>query len=161
MIRPILLAEDSEDDAILIQATLRKAEVLNPVLAVSDGVQAIAYLKGHGFYADRVSFPLPAVVLLDLKMPHKNGFQVLEWWKTQPQLKDILIVVLSGYYDLESIRYAYSLGARSFLIKPCKVEDIMNLRQAFAGSWNEPATSLPPQGEMKITGSTTGRGPRN
>jgi YesN/AraC family two-component response regulator len=73
----------------------------------------------------------------------------LEWWKTQPQLKDILIVVLSGYYDLESIRYAYSLGARSFLIKPCKVEDIMNLRQAFAGSWTE-ATPLPRPDEIKI-----------
>jgi CheY-like chemotaxis protein len=143
MIRPILLAEDSEDDAILIQATLKKAEVHNPVLAVSNGAQAIAYLKGEKFYADRNLFPLPGVILLDLKMPHKNGFEVLEWWKNQPQLQDILIVVLSGYYDLESIRYAYSLGARSFLIKPCKVEDIINLRQAFSGAWNHSAPGTP------------------
>ncbi len=76
MSRPILLAEDSEDDAILIQATLKKAEVLNPVLAVSDGAQAIAYLKGEKFYADRNLFPLPGVILLDLKMPNKTGFDV-------------------------------------------------------------------------------------
>jgi len=152
MIRPILLAEDSEDDAILIQATLRKAEVLNPVLAVSNGAQAIAYLKGEKFYADRNLFPLPGVILLDLKMPHKNGFEVLEWWKNQPQLSEILIVVLSGYYDLESIRYAYSLGARSFLIKPCKVEDIINLRQAFSGAWNHsaPGTPIKPGSWRKI-----------
>jgi CheY-like chemotaxis protein len=153
MLRPILLAEDSEDDAILIQATLKTAGVLNPVLTVSDGVQAIAYLKGHGFYTDRVLFPLPAVILLDLKMPHKNGFQVLEWWKTQPQLKDILVVVLSVYHDLESIRYAYSLGARSFLIKPCKVDDIINLKQAFSGAWNQSAApSMNAPGTQPKTG---------
>ncbi len=149
MIRPILLAEDSEDDATIIQVTLEKAGVKNPVLVVSDGAKAISYLKGTGFYADRELFPLPGVVLLDLKMPVKNGFEVLEWWKTQPQLSDILIVVLSGYYDLESIRYAYSLGARSFLIKPCKIEDILNLKEAFAGSWNQMAGPLPVPGEMK------------
>jgi CheY-like chemotaxis protein len=75
MIRPILLAEDSEDDAILIQVTLRRAGVLNPVLAVPDGVQTVAYLKGEKFYADRVFFPLPGVILLDLKMPQKTGFK--------------------------------------------------------------------------------------
>lgn len=153
MIKPILLAEDSEDDAILIQVTLKRAEVLNPVLAVSDGVQAVAYLKGDKFYADRNLFPLPGIILLDLKMPHKNGFEVLEWWKMQPHLKDILIVVLSGYYDLESIRYAYSLGARSFLIKPCKVEDIINLRQAFSGIWNHAAPGIPPNPGLNLPGS--------
>jgi CheY-like chemotaxis protein len=158
MIRPILLAEDSEDDARIIQTTLERAGVQNPVLVVSDGATAISYLKGTGFYTDRELFPLPGVILLDLKMPVKNGFEVLEWWKNQPQLSEILIVVLSGYYDLESIRYAYSLGARSFLIKPCKVEDILNLKEAFAGSWNQPVWPLPPHGEMKIFGPKPGRG---
>jgi CheY-like chemotaxis protein len=152
MIRPILLAEDSEDDAIIITATLKRAGMKNPVLVVSDGVKAISYLNGTGFYGDRELFPLPSLVLLDLKMPVKNGFEVLEWWKNQPHLSEILIVVLTAYYDLESIRYAYSLGARSFLIKPCKVEDLLNLKEAFAGSWNMPQRSLSPQGEIKTIG---------
>ena len=149
----ILLIEDSEDDAIITQATLKKAGVLNPVKVVANGAKAIAYLKGEGDYADRTRYPLPSLMLLDLKLPKKAGFEVLEWWKSQPQLKKILVVVLSGYSDLHSVNRAYALGAHSFLIKPCKVEDIMNLRQAFTGSWNHSAPQGFPGGKMELPGS--------
>src|SRR5580693_4018816 len=79
-LRPILLAEDSEDDALIIKSTLGKAGVLNPVFVVPDGVKAIAYLKGEGEFAVRGLFPVPDVFLLDLKMPRKDGFDVLQWW---------------------------------------------------------------------------------
>jgi len=158
MMRPILLAEDSADDAMVIQSTLKKAGVLNPVFVVSDGANAVAYLKGAGFYADRDLFPLPGVFLLDLKMPGKDGFEVLEWWKTQPQLKHLLVVVLSGYHDIESIKRAYSLGARSFLTKPCTIQDIMNLRQAFTGSWNHSALQGFSHGVTDLPGSQAGVG---
>jgi CheY-like chemotaxis protein len=150
--QPILLVEDSEDDAVITQAMLKKAEVLNPVLVLSDGAKAIAYLKGDGFYADRELFPLPRVVLLDLKMPVKNGFKVLEWWQTQPQLKDLLMVVLSGYRDWESVKRAYSLGAQSFLVKPCKVEDLLNLRQTFSHYWGQSALQPPKYGGTNAPG---------
>lgn len=141
--RPILLVDDSEDDTLAIRATLKKADVSNPVLVLSDGAKAIAYLKGEDFYADRNLFPLPGVILLDLKMPVRNGFEVLEWWRDQPHLQNILMVVLSGYHDMVSVNRAYSLGARTFLIKPFKVEDILNLKQAFATYLNHigPPTS--------------------
>ena len=84
VMRPILLAEDSEDDATVLRSTLRKAGLAAPVVVVPDGSQAIAYLKGEGIYADRDLFPLPGLLLLDLKMPGKNGFEVLEWCETQP-----------------------------------------------------------------------------
>jgi CheY-like chemotaxis protein len=133
--KPILLAEDLEDDAKIIQYVLKKAQVMNPIIVVPDGAEAVAYLKGEGFYADRAKFPLPAVLLLDLKMPKRNGFEVLEWCKTQPELKNMLVVVLSGYQDLDSVNRAYALGAHSFLVKPCNVEDISNLMRSFKGYW--------------------------
>jgi CheY-like chemotaxis protein len=135
LIKPILLAEDFEDDARIIQYVLKKAQVTNPIIVVPDGAEAIAYLKGEGFYADRVKFPLPSVLLLDLKMPKRNGFEVLEWCKAQPHLKNMLVVVLSGYQELESVNRAYALGAHSFLVKPCNVEDIANLMKTYKGYW--------------------------
>ncbi len=147
--KPILLAEDSEDDAFVVRSTLKKAGVLNPVLVVDDGAKAVAYLRGDGFFADRDLFPLPDVLLLDLKLPKLSGFGVLEWWRTQPHLSYILVIVLSGYHDLESVKRAYALGARSFLMKPCSVEDVLNLRQAFAGSWNR--SELPDADECTLS----------
>jgi CheY-like chemotaxis protein len=138
-IKPILLAEDFEDDATIIQHVLKKAGVINPIIVVTDGAETLAYLKGEGFYADRTKFPLPSVLLLDLKMPKRNGFEVMEWCKTQPQLKDMLVVILSGHQDLGAINRAYSLGAHSFLLKPCTVEDITNLTENFRGYWTQPS----------------------
>src|SRR5580698_8628051 len=118
MIRPILLAEDFEADALIVQRLLKKAGVANPILVVPDGGEAIAYLNNDGPFRDRQKFPLPAVLLLDLKLPNKTGFEVLEWCRTQPHLKDLFIVVLSGHYELREVNQAYQLGARSFLTKP-------------------------------------------
>src|SRR5579883_2465504 len=111
IVKPILLAEDFPDDARILQTVLKKAGVLNPIFVVSDGAEALDYLKGEGFYADRTRFPLPAVLLLDLKMPKLDGFSVLEWCKAQPFLKDMLVVVLTGHREINAVNRAYSLGA--------------------------------------------------
>lgn len=124
--RPILLAEDYEADADAVLHLLRKAGVINPIIVVPDGGEAIAYMNNDGLFRDRQKFPLPGVLLLDLKMPVKNGFEVLEWCRTQPHLKDLFIVVLSGHYELRYVNEAYSLGAHTFLTKPAKTEDIAN-----------------------------------
>jgi CheY-like chemotaxis protein len=142
----ILLADDFEPHVLLVQLVLRKAGVLNPIRIVNDGDEAIAYLKGEGGFADRSAFPLPTVLFLDLKMPRVSGFQVLEWWRTQPQLKNMLVIILSGYSQLPDVRRAYALGAKSFLTKPCEIQDVINITQAFKGFWRMvPAiTSTPP-----------------
>ncbi len=124
--RPILLAEDYEADADAVLRLLRKAGVVNPVIVVPDGGEAIAYMNNEGLFRDRQKFPLPGVLLLDLKLPVKNGFEVLEWCRTQPHLKDLFIVVLSGHYELRYVNEAYSLGAHRFFTKPAKKEDITN-----------------------------------
>jgi CheY-like chemotaxis protein len=110
--------------------------VRNPVRFVTDGSSVIAYLKGTGEYDDREKFPLPGVLLLDLIMPRLDGFQVMEWLKTQSQFADMLIVVLTGHGHLSNMREAYMLGARSFLTKPCRVEDVQNLLDGFSSYWD-------------------------
>ena len=75
----ILLVEDNEDDVSLIERAFARAGIDNPLQVVRDGEQAVSYLKAEGEYADRVKYPLPSLVLLDLKMPRRNGFEVLSW----------------------------------------------------------------------------------
>jgi len=124
-----------------IRATLRDAGVALPLKFVTDGSSAIAYLNGSGEYRDREKFPLPSVLLLDLKMPRLDGFQVMEWLKTQKRFNDLLIVVVSGNGDLSNIPKAYSLGARSFLMKPIRVADIQNLMRSHSTHWGTDSTA--------------------
>jgi CheY-like chemotaxis protein len=141
MAKTILLVEDYEDDAILLQMALASAGALNPVVIVKDGEEAVAYLAGEGAYSDRKKFPLPSLVLLDLKMPKMDGFQVMEWVKSQPQFKDIGIFVLSGLEEIKQVEKAYALGARSFLAKPCFPDDVRNLMTGYPEYWDH---SVPP-----------------
>jgi len=76
---PILLAEDNDDDVSLMRRAFERARILNPLVVVSDGEQAIAYLKGEGIYKNRAEYPLPNLLLLDIRMPKKDGFEVLRW----------------------------------------------------------------------------------
>ena len=124
--KPILLAEDFEADAVAVQRLLKKVGVANPVIVVPDGGEAIAYMNNDGPFRDRHKFPLPDLLLLDLKLPTKNGFEVLEWCRTQPHLKELFIVVLSGHYELRDVNQAYLLGAHTFLAKPASQKDILN-----------------------------------
>jgi CheY-like chemotaxis protein len=135
MLKPILLAEDFEPDAAAIQTAFKKRGVINPIFVVSDGAEAIAYLKGEGIYDNRVKFPLPGMLLLDLKMPKRNGLEVLEWCKTQAYLSDLLIIVLSAHHEIKEVTRAYELGANTFLIKPVSEDDVANLAEKFREYW--------------------------
>jgi CheY-like chemotaxis protein len=136
MPKTILLAEDYENDALLTKKELARAGVKNHVFEVRDGAEAIAYIQGHGEFADRDKFPLPSVLLLDLKMPNRDGFYVLEWLKANPPKQNILIVVLSGSDEIYRVKLAYALGAKSFLLKPPHFQDIQNLVRAYPTHWD-------------------------
>jgi CheY-like chemotaxis protein len=141
----ILLVDDSRDDALAIQQTLKVAGVGNPVVVLEDGDDAIAYLKGEGRYSDRNSAPVPRVLLLDLRMPRVDGFEVLEWIRKHAVYRDLLIVVVSGNSALDNIKKCYSLGANSVLMKPTSEKDIRILKKSFPEYWLPTFTTLPPE----------------
>jgi CheY-like chemotaxis protein len=123
----ILLAEDNEDDLWLMQQALKKANLPRPAMVVRDGAQTIDYLAGNGIYADRSKYPFPFVLLLDLKMPQKDGFEVLEWWKSQSHPQHLTIIVLTSSAFRVDIERAYALGATSYLCKPSELEDLSEM----------------------------------
>jgi len=123
----ILMVEDDTNDALLVLQTLKQASVAHQVQVVPDGQTALAYLSGLGIYGDREKFPLPALVLLDLKMPGIDGFEVLAWVRQQPQFKDLRVVVLTSSTDGQDLNKAYRLGANSFLLKPFERENVETL----------------------------------
>jgi CheY-like chemotaxis protein len=131
----ILQIEDSEEDAALLVKVFKRAGVKNPVVTLRNGDAAIRYLKGEGVYAARDRFPLPGILLVDLKLPGISGLELLEWVRDQPHLKDVLVLAISGYDELWRVKRAYASGARSFLTKPFIEEDVRNLVKVFSGYW--------------------------
>ena len=131
----ILLVEDNADDAALLRRAFIKARVMNPLHFARSGEEAIAYLGGSGKYANRAEFPLPSLVLLDLKMPGMDGFDVLRWVRQDHALKALRVVVLSYSDDMRDVNTAYKLGANSFLIKPADFDRFVEISQALNGYW--------------------------
>ena len=144
----ILIAEDQDDDVILIRRSLDKAGISNPTHFVRNGEDAIAYLQGEGKFASREEYPLPALLLLDLKMPRINGFEVLRWIHQQPELKALRVIVLTGSEDIRDINLAYECGANSFLVKPMDFENSFEMGKFIKDYWlrkaRTPAISRPP-----------------
>jgi CheY-like chemotaxis protein len=130
-----LLVEDDENDIALIRRAFQKAKVLNPLIVAKGGKEAIAYLGGEGKYADRAAFPLPTLVLLDLKMPDVDGFEVLRWMRMQPALKELRVVVQTGSQSIADIHNACRMGANSFVMKPADFERFVEVSQALGGWW--------------------------
>jgi CheY-like chemotaxis protein len=122
-----LLAEDSQNDVFLMQQAFKKAGLPNPIQVVSDGQEAISYFKGEGRYSDRAQYPLPMAVLLDLKMARMNGFEVLEWVRKQPNLKRVVVIILTASNRSSDADRAYDLGANFYLTKPGKFEDLVEM----------------------------------
>jgi CheY-like chemotaxis protein len=112
----VLMVDDSDDDCLLIKMAVSKADRLRFIGSVSDGEELVSYLTGKDVYSDRERFPLPDMLLLDLKMPRKNGFEVLEWLQSQP-FKDMVVVVLSGSDHKEDVEKAMDLGADYYHVK--------------------------------------------
>ena len=130
----ILLVEDNEDDVFIMQNAFRRASVPNPLQVVGDGDQAIAYLQGEGMYSDRQRYPLPIVILLDLNMPRKNGLEILGWLRQQPGLKRAAVHILTASSRQADIERAFDLGANAYIVKPSKVEALVEMLKAWHSS---------------------------
>ncbi len=131
----ILLIEDDPNDQILIRRAVKKANILNSVFVLGDGEKAIQYLSGEKDYSDRSKHPLPILIILDLKMPKVSGLDVIEYVKKQPLIKRIPIIVLTSSKDTSDINSAYDLGVNSYLVKPVKFEDLVNIMVNMASFW--------------------------
>lgn len=125
--KTILLAEDSADDEFFFLEIYRRSRVPNPLMVVHDGREAIAYLNRDGRFFDPETYPMPSVLFLDLQMPNGGGFEVLRWIKTQPHLKDLLVIILTHHHEVKDISQAYELGAKSFLTKPFTQGELNNV----------------------------------
>jgi CheY-like chemotaxis protein len=123
----VLLVDDSKNDAMLMRTVFERAGFVQPMRVAVDGDDAIAYLRGDGRYSDRKLFPLPTTVLLDLNMPGKNGFEVLDWIRHQAALRRMRVYVLSASSRPQDIERAYDLGANSYLVKPGNLDGLLHM----------------------------------
>ncbi|NOX20755.1 MAG: response regulator [Nitrospirae bacterium] len=137
----ILLVEDDPNDVILIKRAFQKNGLINPIKVVSNGEEAIQYLEGKGPFSDRARYPIPILILLDLKMPKMSGFEFLKWVRAHPKYKKIIVVILTSSRESPDINRAYELGANSFLVKPVEFTDLIRLVKELHLYWillNEP-----------------------
>jgi EAL domain-containing protein (putative c-di-GMP-specific phosphodiesterase class I)/DNA-binding response OmpR family regulator len=150
---PILVVEDDIAHARLIERVVRKAGLENPVRAIHNGEEAVAYLSGAEGHGDRGLHPLPVLVLLDLHIPGRSGLEILAWKQEQPELVHIPVVMLSGSTEPDDINRAFQLGAGSYLVKPVAFDALMDA----IGSLSLPWVLLTTEGrEVYVAEAATG-----
>jgi len=142
--RPILLVEDDDNDVLFVRSAFKKAELSNPLQVVSDGQKAVDYLEGLDEYADRSAHPLPYLVLLDINLPHKTGFEVLQWIREQPAVRTLTVVVLTSSTAEIDAQQAYLLGANSYVVKPSNPDKLREFMKALKGYWVDWNYAPPP-----------------
>lgn len=126
MYAPVLIVEDEEDHArLIIKALKGRGKLINEVIHINNGEDAMNYLQKTGKYVDNIS-QMPALILLDIKMPMKNGFEVLAELKADEKLREIPVVVLTTTSTSEDIAKALQIGANDFIVKPIKFTDFVH-----------------------------------
>jgi CheY-like chemotaxis protein len=131
----LLYVEDEEDDVFFMENAFRRLDPPVSIHAVEDGERAISYLAGRPPYADRDKYPLPACVLLDLNLPIRSGFEVLEWLRSQPQFKKLPVVIFSSSGRPEDRRRAQKLGATDYLLKPASGREFLDTARRLTERW--------------------------
>ncbi|HEX7859569.1 MAG TPA: response regulator [Verrucomicrobiae bacterium] len=128
MIQPftILHVEDDPNDVLLVERAIKKSNAPVLLRSVGDGDKAVAYLKGDESFSNREQFPLPNLVLLDLKMPRKSGLEVLGWIRENAELKRLPVVIFTSSKHDQDINRAYDLGANSYLVKPVGFDSLLD-----------------------------------
>ena len=140
--QPILLVEDDDNDVFFFQRAMSKAGMSHPLQVVRDGQEAINYLQGDGKFACRAEFPLPGLILLDLKLPYVMGLDVLRWIRQQPRLAAIEII-LSSSQQAADVAEAYSRGANAYLVKPAQTSQLGDMVRAVSDFWLKQNTPPP------------------
>jgi CheY-like chemotaxis protein len=131
----ILLVEDDVRDILLVKRAFNRAGITNPLQVVSDGDAAVLYLSGEAPYSDRSLYPLPALILLDLKLPRRSGAEVLMWLRQQPGLKRLPVVVLTASQAYTDVNRLYELGANAYMVKPVAFDNLVQIISVINQHW--------------------------
>jgi DNA-binding response OmpR family regulator len=132
----VLLVEDDPSDFRLIQRAFNKLAERFDMFRLTNGDEAIAYLSGDSPYENRAAYPMPSMLLLDLKLPRRSGFEVLEWVRRQASaLNRLPVVVLTSSRHSVDVDRAYDLGANSYLVKPATNNQLEDLASQFRNYW--------------------------
>lgn len=131
----ILYVENDPNDVILLRVAFEKLQVAVELMTVADGEKAQAYLESRDAYADRSLYPLPDLVLMDLKMPRKSGLEVTRWIRAQPALEALPIIILTSSEQPEDQTGVMAAGANGFFIKPVGLEELEHLVHEIATHW--------------------------
>jgi CheY-like chemotaxis protein len=131
----ILLVEDNRMDVELTLDAFKEAKLLNTIYVSPNGQDALDYLFGNGKYIDRNAFPLPSLILLDLKLPGVDGFEVLRQVKATPILKRLPVVILTSSKEEGDRALSYDIGANSYLVKPVSFEGFLGVVKQIEGYW--------------------------
>jgi len=134
MNQTILWVEDDADDVVLIGHAIHKAGLDRPML-VRDGGEAVAYLSGTSPFSDRSAYPIPSLILLDLKLPKMSGFEVLRWLRGIPELRRIPVIMFTSSNQKTDIDRAYDLGANAYLLKSVDHQDLVGALQRLRDFW--------------------------
>ena len=158
--KTILQVEDDPNDVFFLQHSMKQAQVANPIQVATDGQEAIDYFQGVGKFADRGKFPLPCLVLLDLKLPYVMGLDVLKWLRQQAGIA-VPVVILTASADDADIATAYRSGANGFLTKPSEASKLEDIAKAIKHFWlthntlPESAPESPMEGVVSLVHSPT------
>jgi CheY-like chemotaxis protein len=131
----ILLVEDNRMDIELTMDAFREAKLLNTIQVVTDGQEALDYLLGRGRFIDRREYPMPNIILLDLKLPGLDGFEVLRQVKSTPILKRIPVIILTSSKEEGDRALSYDRGANSYLVKPVSFDGFLDIVRQVNGYW--------------------------
>jgi CheY-like chemotaxis protein len=131
----ILLVEDDANDIFFMRSAMKSVGLADQLHVAGDGQHAIDYLAGTGKYGDRAQFPLPDLILLDLKLPAVMGMEVLRWVREQRALDLVMVLVLTSSSLESDVRSAYRAGANSYLVKPNRPQELLHMVELIAEYW--------------------------
>lgn len=154
---PILLAEDNENDVYIMRRAFSKVSILNPLLVVKNGRDAVDYLAGKGAYAQRDKHPLPGLMLLDLKMPWMDGFDVLRWLRRRAEFSTLPVVILTSSRLQSDLDQSRLMGVYDYRVKPQDFAELVVLVEDICRRWLSDRASLSPATQTFSKGTSSGQ----
>jgi CheY-like chemotaxis protein len=131
----ILLVEDDRDDAFFLRRAFLRSGLPHPIVDVRNGQQAVNYLSGKALFADRSLYPLPNLVVVDLKLPLMDGFELLAWLQNRPEFVSLPVIVFSSSNLDSDKEKAFHLGAKDYLVKPHDPDELVPMIQTLRAKW--------------------------